>query len=71
MPLYTYLGVQTAITLPPASEGETPQEVQLIPHAQVELPEDLPYVQRAIAKNLLIPVEAPKPVKSRKSEAES
>ncbi|WP_088893203.1 hypothetical protein [Leptolyngbya ohadii] len=72
MPTYTYLGERTAIALPPEKEGDDPKEVALIPHQEIELPANLPYVQRLVALGLLKLVEAPKPAstKSRK-EADS
>ncbi|HEY9648627.1 MAG TPA: hypothetical protein V6C88_19760 [Chroococcidiopsis sp.] len=57
MPKYRYNGDPTAIALPTA-EGEPPQEVQLVPGAEVELPDDLLYVQRLIVKGRLEPIVA-------------
>lgn len=71
MARYLYTGIQTAISLPPKKEGDPAVEVPLIPHTEVELPADLPYVQRLVHKGLLQAVEVPKVVKSRsKQEAE-
>lgn len=69
MPTYKYFGIQTAIALPPEKEGEPAKEVQLIPHAEVELPADLPYVQRLVSKSLLVPVATS--AKKTRKEADS
>ncbi|MBD2261371.1 hypothetical protein [Pseudanabaena sp. FACHB-2040] len=72
MPRYLYSGPRTAISLPPASEGQPPQEVALVPHQEVELPAELPYVQRLVGKGQLVAIAAepeaeaePKPTRSR------
>ena len=56
MKKYLYTGVQTAIAVPKSADGEEVVDVALIPHEQVELPEDMPYVQRLVAKGLLTAV---------------
>lgn len=72
MPKYVYTGPRTAIAIPPKKDGEQPVDVPLIPNTQVELPADMPYVKRSVAKGTLTPVTAPqKASRSRNSKAEA
>jgi hypothetical protein len=60
MAKYRYLGSErTAIALPPEREGQPCGEVELIPDGEVELPADMPYVQRLFHKGLLVAIEPP------------
>ncbi|HEY9737543.1 MAG TPA: hypothetical protein V6D06_14715 [Trichocoleus sp.] len=61
MPRYLYTGPRTAISLPPKTEGQPPQEVALIPHQEVELPAELPYVQRLVSKSQLVAIADAEP----------
>lgn len=55
MPKYRYLGDRTAIAIPTDGKGET-TEVALIPNTEVELPADMPYVERLVAKGKLVAI---------------
>lgn len=67
---FTYTGIRTAIALPPEKEGEPPRDVPLIPHQEVELPDDMAIVQRMERQGVLQRLEAPKP-KARKAAEEA